>query len=101
MRFLDHLEEWLITFLMGAATVVIFIAVVHRYASGWAVPGLQDWLLSINFAWAQELTIIMFVWMAKFGAAYGVLVLKEQGGPMRIAGASLVALGALMIGFLG
>jgi C4-dicarboxylate transporter DctQ subunit len=22
--------------------------------------------------WAQELTIIMFVWMAKFGAAYGV-----------------------------
>jgi C4-dicarboxylate transporter DctQ subunit len=23
-------------------------------------------------SWAQELTIIMFVWMAKFGAAYGV-----------------------------
>ena len=72
MKILDHLEEWLITFLMGAATVVIFVAVVHRYASGWAIPGLQDWLLSLNFAWAQELTIIMFVWMAKFGAAYGV-----------------------------
>jgi C4-dicarboxylate transporter DctQ subunit len=37
-----------------------------------AIPGLQDWLLTINMTWAQELTIIMFVWMAKFGAAYGV-----------------------------
>ncbi len=72
MKFLDHLEEWIITFLMGAATVVIFVAVVHRYASGYAIPGLQDWLLSLNLSWAQELTIIMFVWMAKFGAAYGV-----------------------------
>jgi hypothetical protein len=26
----------------------------------------------LNLSWAQELTIIMFVWMAKFGAAYGV-----------------------------
>src|SRR3990172_8265225 len=34
-------------------------------------------------------------------AAYGVLALKEQGGPMRILGAGFVALGAVMIGFLG
>jgi C4-dicarboxylate transporter DctQ subunit len=46
--------------------------VVHRYAVGLAIPGLQDWLLQLNFGWAQELCIIMFVWMAKFGAAYGV-----------------------------
>ena len=72
MKLLDHLEEWLITFLMGAATLVIFASVVHRYASGWAIPGVQDWLLSLNMGWAQELCIIMFVWMAKFGAAYGV-----------------------------
>jgi C4-dicarboxylate transporter DctQ subunit len=72
MKILDHLEEWLITFLMGAATLIIFVAVLHRYAAGLNVPGLQDWLLSINMTWAQELTIIMFVWMAKFGAAYGV-----------------------------
>jgi C4-dicarboxylate transporter DctQ subunit len=72
MRFLDHLEEWLVTILMGAATLVIFVAVVHRYAAGLPIAGLQDWLLSINMTWAQELTIIMFVWMAKFGAAYGV-----------------------------
>lgn len=72
MKFLDHLEEWLVTFLMGGATLIIFVAVLHRYAAGMAIPGLQDWLLSINMSWAQELTIIMFVWMAKFGAAYGV-----------------------------
>lgn len=71
-RVLDHLEEWLITVLMGAATLIIFVAVVHRYASGFAIPGVQDALLSINLSWAQELCIYMFVWMAKFGAAYGV-----------------------------
>ena len=72
MKFLDHLEEWLITFLMGGATLIVFLAVLHRYGAGFAIPGVQDWLLSINMTWAQELTIIMFVWMAKFGAAYGV-----------------------------
>jgi C4-dicarboxylate transporter DctQ subunit len=40
--------------------------------AGVNVPGLQDWLLTLNVGWAQELCIIMFVWMAKFGAAYGV-----------------------------
>ena len=72
MKFLDALEEWIITLLIGAATVITFLAVVHRYGSGFQIPVLQDWLISINMAWAQELTIIMFVWMAKFGAAYGV-----------------------------
>ena len=72
MKFLDHLEEWLVTFLMGGATLIIFVAVLHRYAAGLAIPGVQDWLLSLSMSWAQELTIIMFVWMAKFGAAYGV-----------------------------
>jgi C4-dicarboxylate transporter DctQ subunit len=72
MKFLDHLEEWLITFLIGGATLIIFVAVMHRYAAGLPIPGVQDWLLSLNLSWAQELTIIMFVWMAKFGAAYGV-----------------------------
>lgn len=72
MKFLDHLEEWLVTFLMGGATLIIFVAVVHRYAAGMAIPGVQDWLLSLSLSWAQELTIIMFVWMCKFGAAYGV-----------------------------
>ncbi|MFC5300619.1 TRAP transporter small permease [Azospira restricta] len=72
MKFLDRLEEWLVTLLIGVATLITFIAVVHRYLSGYAIPVLQDWLLSVNLSWAQELTIILFVWMAKFGAAYGV-----------------------------
>jgi C4-dicarboxylate transporter DctQ subunit len=72
MKFLDKLEEWLIATLMGAATVLIFVAVVHRYLSGLPIPGLQDYLIQLNTSWAQEACIYMFVWMAKFGAAYGV-----------------------------
>jgi len=72
VKILDHLEEWLITVLMAAATLLIFTAVVHRYVAGLAIPGLQDALLKLDLSWAQELCIYMFVWMAKFGAAYGV-----------------------------
>lgn len=69
-RMLDHLEEWLIAFLIGAATLVIFVAVLHRFLSG--VPVIQDYAIQIDLSWAQELCTYMFVWMAKFGAAYGV-----------------------------
>jgi C4-dicarboxylate transporter DctQ subunit len=69
-RILDHLEEWLITFLIGGATLVIFAAVLHRFLSG--VPYIQDYTVRLDVSWAQELCIYMFVWMAKFGAAYGV-----------------------------
>ena len=72
MKILDHLEEWLISLLMGGATVLIFVAVIHRHFAGQAIPGVQDFLLKIDLSWAQELCIYMFVWMAKFGAAYGV-----------------------------
>ena len=70
MKFLDHLEEWLIAILMGAATLITFVAVLHRYGSGVAL--LNPLLSGIHLSWAQELTIYLFVWMAKFGAAYGV-----------------------------
>jgi C4-dicarboxylate transporter DctQ subunit len=70
LRILDRLEELLITFLIAAATVIIFVAVAHRYLVG--IPLLYPLLFPINLSWAQELCIIMFVWMAKFGAAYGV-----------------------------
>ncbi|SHG38272.1 TRAP transporter small permease [Massilia sp. CF038] len=72
MKYLDHLEEWLIATLMGAATLVVFVAVLHRYLSGLDIPVVQDYLISLNTSWAQELCIFMFIWMAKFGAAYGV-----------------------------
>jgi C4-dicarboxylate transporter DctQ subunit len=76
LRALDRLEEWLIAFLIGAATLLIFIAVLHRYSldvtADWGLDLLYDWLFLIDLSWAQELCIYMFVWMAKFGAAYGV-----------------------------
>ena len=72
MKILDHIEEWLIATLMGAATLIIFLSVTHRYMAGVSIPVVQDWLIRLNFSWAQELCIILFVWMAKFGAAYGV-----------------------------
>ena len=70
LRLLDRLEEVLIASLMAAATLLIFVAVVHRYGTG--VPFLYPYLHPIHLSWAQELCIYMFVWMAKFGAAYGV-----------------------------
>ncbi|AYH45250.1 TRAP transporter small permease [Azoarcus sp. DN11] len=72
LKVLDRLEEAIIAFLIGGATLLIFVAVIHRHLAGMSIPLIQDWLLSLNFGWAQELCIIMFVWMAKFGAAYGV-----------------------------
>jgi C4-dicarboxylate transporter, DctM subunit len=89
-RALDHLEEWLIAGLIAAATGLIFVAVLHRYGTGlsidiskWATThgltliaelfkGIFSWLASLDLSWAQELCIYMFIWMAKFGAAYGV-----------------------------
>ena len=85
------MEEWLIATLIAAATVLIFVAVLHRYGTGlsidlskWAaahgVPVCSRrccsaylyWLAALDVSWAQELCIYMFIWMAKFGAAYGV-----------------------------
>jgi TRAP-type C4-dicarboxylate transport system permease small subunit len=89
-RILDRLEEWIIASLIGAATVLTFVAVVHRYGASnsvvlgaWAsahgftwlsavCDSVYDFLTSINLSWAQELATYMFVWMAKFGAALGV-----------------------------
>src|SRR5262252_9575968 len=70
LRILDRLEEILIATLMALATVITFVAVVHRYLS--TIPGVQDIVTELSFTWAQELCIYMFIWMAKFGAAYGV-----------------------------
>lgn len=70
LKILDRLEEILISSLILGATVLIFISVVHRYGTG--VPFLYPYFIHIHLTWAQELCIYMFVWMAKFGAAYGV-----------------------------
>jgi len=89
-RVLDHIEEWLIAALIAAATGLIFVAVIHRYGTGlsadvmkWATvrgftalastaKAVFTFLAELDLSWAQELCIYMFIWMAKFGAAYGV-----------------------------
>lgn len=70
LRILDRLEETLIASLMAGATLIIFVSVVQRFAVGvsWLYPVASQ----IDLTWAQELCIFMFIWMAKFGAAYGV-----------------------------
>ncbi|WP_349644775.1 MULTISPECIES: TRAP transporter small permease [unclassified Bradyrhizobium] len=70
LRILDRLEEIMIATLMGGATLLIFVAVLHRFGTG--IPVLYPYLIGIHISWAQELCIYMFIWMAKFGAAYGV-----------------------------
>jgi C4-dicarboxylate transporter DctQ subunit len=70
LRILDRLEEIIIASLMAAATLLIFVSVVHRFGTG--VRFLYPYLIGIHISWAQELCIYMFIWMAKFGAAYGV-----------------------------
>src|SRR3954452_23329750 len=70
LRILDRLEEIIIASLMAAATLLIFVSVVHRFGTG--VSLLYPYLIAIHISWAQELCIYMFIWMAKFGAAYGV-----------------------------
>lgn len=90
LRILDRLEEILISVLMAAAVMLIFVAVVHRFSIGFAadilkyaraheMDGLQAFAHSafsaingIKLTWAQEACIFLFIWMAKFGAAYGV-----------------------------
>jgi C4-dicarboxylate transporter DctQ subunit len=90
LRLLDRLEEVLIATLIAVATVLIFLSVTHRFAIGFAadlvafarsneMPGLMEYARStfkavnaLKMTWAQEACIYLFVWMAKFGAAYGV-----------------------------
>ena len=90
LRILDRLEEILISLLMAAAVILIFVAVVHRFSISFAadlvafaraneMPDLMAWarsffrsVNSVKLTWAQEACIYLFVWMAKFGAAYGV-----------------------------
>src|SRR3979409_1848041 len=70
LRILDRLEETIIATLIAAATLLIFVSVVHRYGTG--VPFLYPFLHPIHLSWAQELCIYMFIWMRKCGSAYGV-----------------------------
>lgn len=62
MRWLEHLEEGLITFLMAAMTLVTFMQVIARY------------VFNYSFVWALELVGVMFAWLIFIGMSYGVRV---------------------------
>ncbi len=62
MRWLEHLEEVLISFLLAAMTMVTFMQVVARY------------VFNYSFVWALELTGVMFAWLIFVGMSYGVRV---------------------------
>jgi C4-dicarboxylate transporter, DctQ subunit len=62
MRWLEHLEEGLIAFLMAAMTLTAFAQVVARYA------------FNYSFVWALELNGVLFAWLIFVGMSYGVRV---------------------------
>ena len=107
-RFLDRIEEWLIASLMAAATLIIFAAVLHRQSA--ALPLLWKYVSALHFSWAQELCIYLFIWMAKFGAAYGVrtgihigvdvLVNALPPAQRRVLAAVALSLGAFFTGVI-
>jgi C4-dicarboxylate transporter, DctQ subunit len=129
LRLLDRAEEIIITTLIALATVIIFASVTHRYTLGLLADGVtfgrtHDMamfsavmrsgymaLRSVNLIWAQEVCIIMFVWMAKFGAAYGVrtgihvgidvIINKLNPAKRRIFILFGLAAGALFTGIIG
>lgn len=90
LRLLDRFEEVLIATLIAVATLLIFLSVTHRFAIGFAADmvgfaranqmdalagfarSLFKTVNGLKMTWAQEACIYLFVWMAKFGAAYGV-----------------------------
>jgi C4-dicarboxylate transporter DctQ subunit len=62
MRWLEHLEEGLVAFLMAAMTLVATLQVVARY------------VFNYSFVWALELNSVLFAWLIFVGMSYGVRV---------------------------
>lgn len=129
LRVLDRMEEIVVSVMLAAATLVIFVAVLQRYGlSGiaslyrWSRAEDMTWLTEVSrslffsvayirMTWAQELCIFLIVWMAKFGAAYGVrtgihvgvdiLVNRLVGTPRRVLIMAGMAAGALFTAIVG
>jgi C4-dicarboxylate transporter, DctQ subunit len=63
----DHLEEGLISLLLGLMTLVTFANVVARY------------VFSSNILWALEVTVFLFAWLVLVGASYCVKINAHLG----------------------
>src|SRR5262249_43093123 len=64
---------------------------LSKWATAHGVPilpqvtkSIYSWLASLDLSWAPELCIYMFIWMAKFGAAYGVRHGIHVGGDILV-----------------
>lgn len=109
IHLLDYFEEVLISVLIASATLLIFAAVVQRYAAGTRL--LYPYVFHINLGWAQEACILLFVWMAKVGAAYGVrtgihvgvdvMINRLSDGPRRVCILFGLLSGALFTAVVG
>ncbi len=65
--FINGLEEGIISFLLAAMTLLVFVEVVLRFGFG---TGLM---------WAQEATLYLSAWMVLFGMSYGLKVGSHLG----------------------
>ena len=84
MRWLKHLEEWLIAFLLAAMTLITFMQVVARY------------VFNYSFVWALELTTVLFAWLIFLGMSYGVRVGSHIGVDVLVK--SLSGMAARVVG---
>jgi len=62
LRLLNRAEEGIITLLLVAMTLLVFLEVVMRF------------VFNSGFMWAQELTLHLSAWFVLFGASYGLKV---------------------------
>ncbi len=67
LRILNRVEEAIISLLLLATTILVFIDVVMRFGFG------------TGFMWSQELSLHMSAWMLLFGSSYGVKVGSHIG----------------------
>jgi C4-dicarboxylate transporter DctQ subunit len=67
MRMLNRAEEGIISLLLVAMTLLVFIEVVMRFGFG------------SGFLWAQELTLHISAWFVLFGVSYGLKVKAHIG----------------------
>src|SRR5262249_61337536 len=61
-RIVDHLEEWLIATLIAAATLIIFVAVLHRYSAGLSAD-LARWATAHEFTGLADAAGSGFRWV--------------------------------------
>ncbi|RME33106.1 MAG: TRAP transporter small permease [Deltaproteobacteria bacterium] len=66
-RMINGLEEAIISILLAAMTLLVFVEVVLRFGFGTGIM------------WAQEATLHISAWMVLFGASYGIKIGSHIG----------------------